>query len=356
VSEDVTYNVQVNGIRIGGMPNSLAYTVIAFNPDVLGETLSITGGGDLTPAGGTYVFNSIAQADSYELTVARGSAAAWLEGADGPVVQVLTNTTPGYAVVQSQVSASGLNAFHLTHPGITSAGFTDQTFQLKRRLVPGPNSVLQFTETGRFAETSTTLNAEVSVDDGLNWTCVWSRTGVGLNSALFDKGWNPHAVSLGAYSGKAVLVRFSLKGNGGPVAAGTTKDHGFFIDNILLTNGLELVDAKVTSLAGTATGFVLNGATVGASLMEGTRYYLSVAPRVGTRLFPSSPLMVASVPVVSAMATTAPRGEGGSGVPCGFQCASEGRRNLTLPVEKKRCRAFGRDGSNLPDRICSEER
>jgi hypothetical protein len=249
---------------------------------------------------------------------------------------------------------------------VTSAGFADQIFQLKRRLVPGPDSVLQFTETGRFAETSTTLNAEVSVDDGLNWTSVWSRTGVGLNSALFDTGWNPHAVSLGAYSGKAVLVRFSLKSNGGPVAAGTTKDHGFFIDNILLTNGLELVDAKVTTLAGTATGFVLNRATAGASLMEGNSYYLSVAPRVGTRLFPSSPLTVASVPVVSAMATAASgparhqratsRGEGGSGVPCGFQRASDGRRNFALPVEKKRCRPSGRDSSNLPDRICSEER
>ena len=303
---DVAYSVQVSGIKIGGVSRSLTYNVVAFDPSVLGETLSITGAGSVTTAGGSYAFNSIAQADGYELTVARGSAAAWLEGAEGSAVQILTDTAPGYAVVQTQLAGSGTGAFHLTHPGETAAGFADQTFQLKRRLVPGPGSVLQFTETARFSETTTTLNAEVSTDDGLTWTAVWSRAGVGLNSARFDAGWNPHAISLGAYSGQAVLLRFRLKGNGGPVAVGTTKDHGFFVDNILLTNGVELVDATLTALSSAATGFVLSSTTAGASLMEGDTYYLSVAPRVGTRLFPSSPLKMASVQVVSAMAAAAP--------------------------------------------------
>jgi hypothetical protein len=305
-SGDAAYSVQVSGIKIGGVTRSLAYTVVAFDPTVLGETLSITGAASVTTAGGPYAFNSIAQADGYELTVARASAAAWLEGAEGPAVQISTDTAPGYAVVQTQVAGSGTGAFHLTHPGATAAGFADQAFQLKRRLVPGPDSVLQFTETGRFAETTTTLNAEVSTDDGLTWTAVWSRAGVGLNSARFDAGWNPHAVSLGAYSGRAVLLRFRLKGNGGPVAVGTTKDHGFYVDNILLTNGVELVDARLTTLSSEATGFVLNSATAGAHLMEGNSYYLSVVPRVGTRLFPPGALKVATVPLVSAMAAAAP--------------------------------------------------
>ena len=292
---DVSYTVEVTGIRVGGMSRDLTYAVVAFDPDVLDETLAINGSGTVTPAGGSYVFNSIAQADGYELTVSRGSAEPWLEGAEGSGVQILTATAPDYAVVQSQVVNSGTSAFHLTHPGTHPAGFADQTFQLKRRLLPGPNSVLQFSETGRFAETTTTLNAEVSTDNGLSWTAVWSRTGVGLNSSLFDSGWNPHAIPLNAYQDQAVLVRFNLKSNGSPIAAGVTKDYGFFVDNIVLTKAVELVEARRTSLDGTATGFALNSVTAGARLLEGTRYYVSIAPRIGTRLFPSSALKVATV-------------------------------------------------------------
>jgi hypothetical protein len=303
--EDVRYRVEVSGIRIGSELRSLDYEVVAFDPEEMEETPSITGPDSVTVLGGTFALNAAAGADAHELTVARGSAAPWLEGAEGPDEAFLTQTSPGYAVVQTQVVASGGRAFHLTHPGGTAEGFSDQILQLKRRLVPGPDSVLQFSETGRFSETTTTLNAEVSVDDGRTWTAVWSRGGVGLHSSLFDAGWNPHAVKLGSLSGRALLVRFSLKSNGGAVAAGTTREHGFFLDNIVVTNGLELVDGKVTTLAAGSSGFELNRMTAGAFLMEGNRYFLSVAPRIGAHLFPSGGLKVVSVPVVSAMASAA---------------------------------------------------
>ena len=289
------YNVEVTGLHVSGAEQRLAYEVLAFDPNVLGETVVVNGATRVPPSGGWYAFNSIALADGYELAVARASGEPWLEGAERSDAQILTVTAPGYAVVQSQVVHSGTSAFRLTHPGTLPAGFDDQCFQLTRRLVPGPDSVLQFYETGRFATTTTSLNAEVSADNGLSWTVVWSRTGVGLNSALFDRGWNPHAIPLCDYQGRAVLVRFTLKSNGHPVAGGITKDHGFFVDNIVLTKAFTLVGTQLTSLEGTATGFALNSTTAGACLMEGNRYYVSVAPRIGTRLFPSSALKVATV-------------------------------------------------------------
>jgi hypothetical protein len=155
--------------------------------------------------------------------------------------------------------------------------------------------VLQFSETGRFAEKTTSLNAEVSTDNGLTWSAVWSRTGVGLDSTLFDKGWIPHAIKLAAYRGRAVLLRFSLKSNGGPIAAGTTEEHGFFIDNIVLTNGIELVEATHTPLDGTSTGFALTSTTAGSALQSEQNYYLSIAPRIGTHLFPPTPLKMVRV-------------------------------------------------------------
>jgi hypothetical protein len=296
---DVRFAVEVTGIRIDGVEHRLAYEVVAFDPDALDEALVVDGEARVHPAGGWYAFNSIAKADGYELNVSRGSTAPWLEGAEGTGVQILTATAPDYAVVQSKMVNTGTSAFHLTHPGTQPAGFADQIFQLKRRLVPSPDSVLQFSETGRFATPTTTLNAEVSTDDGLSWVAVWSRTGVGLDSALFDTGWNPHAVPLNAYQGRTVLVRFNLKCNSSPIAAGVTKDYGFFVDNIVLTKAVELVEARQTSLPATATGFTLNSGTAGARLLEGERYYFSVAPRIGKRLFPSGALKVATVAAAS---------------------------------------------------------
>lgn len=300
---DLAFSVQVTGILVAGMPREVSYDVVAFDPDVLDEELTVQGSAVVTPKGDTYRFNPIARMDGYELTVARGSTEAWLEGAEDSGSRIATSTAPGYAVLQSRVAHSGTSAFHLTHPGLNAAGFSDQVFQLKRRLVPREDSVLQFYETGRFAEATTTLNAELSADDGLHWEVVWNRTGVGLHSAFFDKGWNPHAIPLGGYQGKAVLVRFNLKSNSGPVAAGTSEEHGFFVDDIVLTKGLELVEERRTLLDPEATGFVLDAATAGARLVSGNRYFLSVAPRMAGHLFPSCPLkaiLVGGAPAPSA--------------------------------------------------------
>jgi hypothetical protein len=79
---ETSYNVEITGMNIDGFPQGLAYEVLAFDPDVLGEAVVVNGANRVPPAGGSYTFNSIAQADGYELTVARGNADPWLEGAE----------------------------------------------------------------------------------------------------------------------------------------------------------------------------------------------------------------------------------------------------------------------------------
>ena len=181
--------------------------------------------------------------------------------------------------------------------------FTDQSFVITRDVIPSASSNLQFYYMGRFATTTSTLHAEISTDSGVTWTSVWSRNGVGLSSPLFDPAFVSRSVSLAAYAGQIVRVRFIFRWNGQSITSGTTSNHGFFIDDVTVTNATELVNPTVSSLAGSATGFTLDSTTAGAPLVAGASYYLRVRPNVGTRWFSyGAAKIVTAQPAVSGYA------------------------------------------------------
>lgn len=281
VNVDTPYQVTVSGIGGAGVPTSYSYTVTLFDPNVLGDSATIAGSSTPATTGAAYTFNSIAQADAYELRVTTASAAAWTEGAeDAPSPQIAATTTGSYPLRQSALVRTGSKAFQLVTPT-----FDDQSFVVTRDVIPSASSQLQFHDRGRFATTTTTLDAEVSTDGGGTWTSVWSRFGVGLSSSFWDPNFIARSISLSAYAGQIVRVRFIMRWNGQSITTGTTSNHGFFIDDVTVTNATELVNPTTTTLAGAASGFTLNATTAGAPLVAGTAYYLRVRPNVGTRWF-----------------------------------------------------------------------
>ena len=280
ISADIPYNVTVTGISGAGVPASYNYTVTLFDPNVLNDSPSITGTSTPPVTGAAYAYDSTAQADAYELSVTTPSASTWTEGAEDPSTQIAATTTGFYPLRQTAVKRTGAKAFQLVLPD-----FTDQSFVITRDVIPSASSNLQFYYMRRFATTTSTLHAEISTNSGDSWTSVWSRPGVGLNSTLWDPAFISQSVSLSAYAGQIVRVRFILRWNGQQITAGTTSNHGFFIDDVTVTNATELVNPTVTGLAGNATGFTLNSTTAGAPLVAGTSYYLRVRPNVGTRWF-----------------------------------------------------------------------
>jgi hypothetical protein len=81
---DMSYNVTVSGMTGSGVPASYNYTVTLFDPNVLNDSPTIAGSSTPPVTGAAYTFNSIAQADAYELRVTTASAAGWAEGAEDP--------------------------------------------------------------------------------------------------------------------------------------------------------------------------------------------------------------------------------------------------------------------------------
>ncbi len=280
ISADTVCNVTVANISGAAVPASYSYSVTLFDPNVLGSTVTIAGSATPPTSGAGYTFNSIAQSDSYELRVSTGSAAAWLEGAeDAPVPQIVPHTTGSYSLRQTVVKRTGAKAFQLAFPD-----FSSQSFDVTRDIVPSATSQLQWYDLGRFAVTTNTLSAEVSTDGGGTWTSVFSRNGVGLSSTLWDPAFISRSVSLAAYAGQIVRVRFILR-NANSVSTGTDSNFGFFIDDITITNATELVGTTITPLAGAVTSYTLNAATAGAPLVAGTSYFMRMRPNVGCRWF-----------------------------------------------------------------------
>jgi Cysteine-rich secretory protein family len=280
VAVDMPYVVTVSGISGTGVPTSHSYTVTLFDPSVLNVSPAIAGSDTPPTTGASYSFNPIPQADAYELRVSTASSAVWHEGAEDPSSKIEAATTGSYPLRQPVVRRSGAKAFQLAFPS-----FTDQSFVVARDIIPSSSSYLQFHHHARFATTTTTIHAEISTNNGSTWSIVWGRYGVGLDSSLWDPGFNLYNASLAAYAGQVIRIRFILRWNGQSIAYGTSSNDGFFIDDVSVTNATELVNETTSTLEGTDTSFMLNTAAAGAPLVPGASYFLRVRPNVGTRWF-----------------------------------------------------------------------
>ncbi len=285
LSADRPYSITVSGIGGAGVPASHTYSVTLFDPDVLGESIAVQGPAEPPTSGAAYTFNTIDQADAYELEVATFDPSAWIEGAeDVSAGLVIDDTAAGYSLRQSAVVRGGAKAFQLTFPDFTEPS---QSFELDRDIVVSATSELRFYDRFRFVTTASRLSAELSADGGLNWTELWGRNGNGnTSSAGWDTAFNARTIDLAAYAGQIVRVRFVFRHNNSAFL-GTGPNTGVFIDDIDVkgAGAGRLLNSTRTPLGAAATGFTLDATTAGAPLADGTTYYLRVRPEVGTRWF-----------------------------------------------------------------------
>ena len=297
VTSDTTYNVTISGIS-GGGPTSHSYSVILFNPEILGESVVITGSSTPSTYSSVYQFNPIEQADGYQLKVSQLSSTAWMEGAEDATSSLITqNISAGYTLRQTAVKRSGSKAFQLALPSQATVNI-NQSFTLNRSIIPTATSKLEFHQLAKASLNTNTLQAEVSADGGSTWTSVWSRVGKDGNSSNWETNWNAAAntqsISLAAYAGQVIRIRFIFYPNGGGFI-GSDANYGFFIDDITVTNSSQLSNETITTLAASATSFTLDSMSAGGALVAGTTYQLSIRPSVGLNWFGYGPLKSVTV-------------------------------------------------------------
>jgi hypothetical protein len=236
--------------------------------------VTVTGPTELAPSEqGTFTFNSVAVASDYQVEIFQTEATNFLEGAEvSPAPQVIDHTSLDYELLSTFFRKTGSRSFHLA--------FSDpvkQWFEIDRDLFVSTNSVLTFQALKRLMDTESWAAAEIG-GDGPGWTEVWRQDGDGNLSNI----WNPVSVSLGAFTGRTVRVRFILD-TGLTFSQGTTGSNGIFFDDISVSNVEAPLGLETVNLAGGLTSFNYTPSSEGFLRMRMQAY--KDCQRLGQRSF-----------------------------------------------------------------------
>jgi Cysteine-rich secretory protein family len=228
----------------------------------------------------SYTFTAIPGATAYQWEEALLSPYTTVEGAENGLANVTVSTSPGYSVITNSEHASGTHSFDLVHSQPTA-----QFLTLKPTLLVSATSQLTFAELLGYAFTNETASAQISTDGGQNWQAVWSKSGNDGNQAV-DSAFVNQSVSLAAYSGQSIQVRFVYDYNGGYYFPGGT-GVGLFLDNIALSNAKQIL-TPVTNSVPSGTAFTFTPTTI-------TNYLLEVRPQINSRTLAWGPALQLSV-------------------------------------------------------------
>lgn len=228
----------------------------------------------------SFTFTAIPGATSYQWQEAILSPYTTVEGAENGLANVTVSASPGYSVITNSEHAAGTYSFDLVHSQPTA-----QSIALKPTLLASGTSQLTFAEMLGFAFTNETASAQISADGGQSWQSVWSKSG-NQGSPAVDSSFVNQSVSLAAYSGQTINVRFVYDYNGGyyyPGGSGV----GFFLDNIAVSNAKQVI-GSVTNSVPSGNSFTFTPTAI-------TNYLLEVRPQINNRTLAWGPALQISV-------------------------------------------------------------
>jgi hypothetical protein len=151
---------------------------------------------------------------------------------------------------------------------------------------------------------------QVSVDDGVSWTVLWTQEG---SDGAGESAFASRSISLSAYSGRTVRLRFAYAFHGGQYYIANQPGVGLFLDDIMISDAELLSDSAVREVTAGSTGFRFTPDSEGPYLLE-------VRARIGDRDLPwglPSPVdaVLGSLPPEVAVRRPAPGPEGGWEIP-----------------------------------------
>ena len=312
-SGDATFTATVSGISGNGAPASYTWNTTFYDPAEMGLTQTVSGPAQPRISGSDYQFTAAPLAGGYQVLVnTRSTPATYIENGESPVPDVIADKTGTYPILQGAGSLNGLSfaprsgtkSLHLCFPlDETEIDYLPhtQSFALGPEFIPSAGSTVSFQELFRWLFSVNRLSLEISADGGNRWTELYGRNGAytysagtNYNSTGWDTTWKARSVSLAAYAGQPVRLRFILR-PGTISFDGPDINHGCYLDDITLTEVSRLSAGTNNTLANTS--FKLDNATAGTALVSGSAYLLRVRSQIGTRYMGySGPLTVVPVP------------------------------------------------------------
>ncbi len=306
VFKDTTYNVSIAGISGTGVPTSYSYSVTLINPNSLTSDQMLSGASTLAAAGSaTYTFTPPSRAEAINVLAARRSSTPWKsDGESSALPALIDGTAANYDLVattstfQGFGTVSGLKAFHLTFPTVYDAtvrGVPQQYFEIDRDILPNSSATLAFKFRRGFMTTGSSLVVEMTADGGVTWVQLGAAINGISNSMDTSVSTTTRPLPL---STEAIRVRFRYFTKGGAVFThDTTPTYatGIFIDDITTTNCDWLEEKKMNSVATTATSFLMNATSAGATFASGQKWHLRLRTKLGGKWFPAGPSKIVTI-------------------------------------------------------------
>ncbi|MGE3687803.1 MAG: immunoglobulin domain-containing protein, partial [Acidimicrobiia bacterium] len=334
---DETYTVTVANVVIDGVARTFTYDVTIFDPQVAdpSETRAVISGPDRPTLGqpAAYTFNAVPNATGYQWRSVKISPFLLTDGAEAGLANFVPELGNGaqdplpYNPISTEIPGSGAASFRLT----SSVVGGPQRLTLNRRLLAGATSRIAFRSRAEMLDNHA-MRVEVSVDGGTTWTPAFDQTApLGREGAYSDK-----VVSLAAFAGQLVQVRFALVQTGGATwtCCGAI---GWYLDDITFQN-LEQAAPEVLSATAAATGFTFTPTEAGDYLLQVHPEFFST----GFGDWGPSKRVTATPPVVAPTITTQPAGATvTAGTPVTLSVVATGTAPLRF--------AWRRDGVALVD-------
>lgn len=176
-----------------------------------------------------YAVSTVGGALRHDWRVLRkGAAAAAAADNANDLARVITDTSPGYAVLSTTVKQQGTGSWHLAQP----AGRAE-TITFRATFLGGSSPSIRYQSRLRKASAQQSALVEVSTDRGATWTTVETQTGTGDGSSGGQSSFSQRTVALTPVAAaKEFLLRFRFTVSGAPVNNSTADDAGWYIDAV----------------------------------------------------------------------------------------------------------------------------
>ncbi len=195
-----------------------------------------------------YQISAVPAATTYQWRRFQLSAPA-VEGAETGSGNVTIEKAGTYDVIQSATKKSGSYAFQLAHP-VPQA----QRVTLNSSFKVNAGGTLRFASRLGWATPDQYAKVFVTKNQGGTWEEVYSQAGTG---GAGETGFQDRSISLAAFAGQTIQVRFSYAPVGSPFTYFNQTDFetGWFIDDIAIENASVIGNEQVTETATTAFTF-----------------------------------------------------------------------------------------------------
>ena len=264
---DDPYVVTISGVKVNGVALApFTYTVTVIDPAVsdVAHTATQAPTGPVSPlvsSGPTYSTSPITDATGYQWRTTPVAPGDLFDGAENGMTNFTANVS-GYNPISTAKASSGISSFRMVGYGAANPP-TDQTITMNQTVLASATSSLSY-DSLYWSNLNESAQVQVSLDSGVTWTPAFSQA---PPSSEQDATFTTKTVSLAAYAGHQIQLRFDLTFTGGNYALDFGGEpNGWYVDNVALSHVQQSGTPVLSAVRASPTFVLANPAQASVSI------------------------------------------------------------------------------------------